>query len=285
MSISFGPGGKSISFGKRKFPDDLPEYLNKFRLNGYEIECGRGVNISQRSYEELPSIIKKFGIVLSIHAPYYISLSSVKKEIRDNSVKYIFETAKAAKRLGAQKIVVHPGSCGKISREEALSMASETLIKSRKYLDEQGLEEIIICPETMGKINQLGTLDEVLLLCGLSDRILPCIDFGHIHARAHGGLTSESDYKQIFDKIENSLGLENLNNIHIHFSKIAFSKGGEKVHMKFSDREYGPDYIPLINQIVEKRINPSIICESAGTQAEDASKMSKYYYKLIKTRL
>lgn len=275
--ITFGPGGNSESFEKRKFPEDLPEYLASMGLNGYEIECGRGVRISEKTYRLLPEIAEKNGIYVTLHTPYFISLSSEKEETRLKSVDYILESAEAAHKLGIRKLVVHSGSCAKMTREAALDLARDTLTRAQKALDERGLSEIILCPETMGKINQLGTLSEVIELCGADERFLPCVDFGHLNARTLGGIKTEEDYKAILDEIENKLGYDRLKAFHIHFSKIMYTSGGEKCHLTFEDEEYGPLYEPLMNQLAKRGLEPSVICESAGTQAEDAAVMKKYY--------
>ncbi len=279
--ITFGPGGNSESFGKRKFPEQLPEYLAFMGLNGYEIECGRGVRIAEKTYNLLPDIAKENGIYLTLHTPYFISLSSENEETRLKSVTYIEESAVAAHKLGAKKIVVHSGSCAKMPRETALELAKDTLKKAQDRLDELGLSDIIICPETMGKINQLGTLSEVMELCRVDERFLPCVDFGHLNARTLGGIKSIDDYGAILDEIENKLGYERLKNFHVHFSKIQYTAGGEKCHLTFTDSEYGPDYEPLMELFAKRGLEPSVICESAGTQAEDAAMMKKAYERYL----
>lgn len=278
--ISFGPAGNAVSWGNRKFPQDLPKYLADLGLNGYEIECGRGVRISEAAAELLPSLAAEHGIYITLHAPYFISLSSVEEEKRLNSVDYILESARAAKSVGARKVVVHAGSCSKMTRAEAVYLAKDTLKKAQAALDENGLSDIIICPETMGKVNQLGTLDEVLELCGVDERFLPTVDFGHLNARTLGGIKTREDYSKMLDSIENALGFERLSNMHVHFSKIEFTKGGEKKHLTFSDTVYGPNYEPLMDEFFKRGLSPSIICESDGTQAEDAAQMKKYYDQL-----
>lgn len=279
--ITFGPGGNSISFGKRKFPEDLPEYLKSMGLNGYELEFGRGVRISENSAEKLLKIAEENGIYLTVHAPYFISLSGVVEETRLKSVDYILQTAVVARSVGAQKIVVHSGSCSKITREQALELAKDTLVKAQQALDSEKLSDIIICPETMGKINQLGTLEEVLELCSVDERFLPTVDFGHLNARTLGGIKTREDYAQMLDLIEDKLGRERASCMHIHFSKIMYTSGGEKTHLTFADETYGPKYEPLMEEIQKRGLSPSIICESDGTQAEDAAEMKRYYESLF----
>ncbi len=275
--ITFGPGGNSESFGRRKFPEELPDYLRSFGLNGYEIECGRGVRISEKTYALLPELAQKNNIALTLHSPYFISLSSENEETRLKSVSYLLESAQAARKLGVRKIVVHSGSCAKMTRETALSLARDTLSRAQAALDENGLSEIVLCPETMGKINQLGTLSEVLELCKTDERFLPCVDFGHLNARTLGGIKTQSDYAAILDEIEDKLGFERLKKMHVHFSKIQYTAGGEKCHLTFADEEFGPRYEPLMELFAKRGLEPSVISESAGTQAEDAAAMKKSY--------
>lgn len=282
MSAKFGPAGNSDSFTKMGYKSSLhvPEYIVKMGLDAFEYQCGRGVNIGQEKATELGKIASENGIAISLHAPYYISMSSVEEEKRLNSINYILQSARAVNAMGGERIIVHTGSCGKISREQALELALDTMKKSIKALDDEGLTNIRICPETMGKVNQLGTLDEVLTLCKLDERLIPCIDFGHLNARDRGILKTYEDFEEIFDKIQDKLGNSRLKEFHSHFSKIEYSAGGEVRHLTFSDEIYGPNFEPVMELTYKKQCSPTFICESAGTQAEDAKMMKDYYWRI-----
>ncbi len=284
MLALFGPAGNSISFSAQGYKHSLqiPEYLNKFGLTAFEYQCGRGVNIGLEKAEQFGKAMKEANIKVSLHAPYYISMSSVDSEKRLNSINYILSSARAVNAMGGDRIVVHTGSCGKIPREEALSLALDTMRLAIKALDDEGLSNIRICPETMGKINQLGDLNEVLTLCELDERLLPCIDFGHLNARTLGSLKTYSDFEDVFNQIENRLGESRLREFHSHFSKIEFTNGGEKKHLTFEDTVFGPDFEPVLELTAKRNCHPTFICESDGTQAEDAAAMQKYYMELIK---
>lgn len=283
MSAKFGPAGSAESFKTMGYKSSLqiPEYLNKFGLNAFEYQCGRGVNIGEDKARQLGVIAKEKGITLSLHAPYYISMSSVEEEKRLNSVNYILASARAVNAMGGDRIVVHTGSCGKISREKALELAIDTMKISLDALKSEGLSHIHICPETMGKVNQLGTLHEVMELCKVDDSLIPCIDFGHLNARDLGVINSKEDYDAILNEIKNSLGSDRLNCFHSHFSKIEYTNGGEKRHLTFEDNVYGPDFEPLMELIYKYNLSPTFICESAGTQTEDVKQMMDYYNSLM----
>ena len=279
MSAKFGPAGTGDSFSSYGFKNslDVPAYVTQMGLDHFEYQCGRGVNIGQEKAAELGKRAAEAGITLSLHAPYYISMSSVDEEKRLNSIGYILASARAVDAMGGNRIVVHTGSCGKLSRDEALVLAKDTMRLSLNALDEAGLGHIHICPETMGKVNQLGTLYEVLELCKLDERLYPCIDFGHLNAREQGFFKTRADYESVFLAIRNELGAERLRVFHSHFSKIEYTVGGEKRHLTFEDRQYGPDFEPVMDLTLQYGCEPIFICESAGTQAEDAKTMKSYY--------
>lgn len=284
MSAKFGPAGNSESFSRMGYKSSLevPEYIEKMGLDAFEYQCGRGVNIGEEKARDLGEKAREKGIALSLHAPYYISMSSVEEAKRLNSINYILQSARAVNAMGGDRIVVHTGSCGKISREEALRLAIDTMKLAIEALDSEGLSNIRICPETMGKVNQLGTLGEVLSLCELDERLIPCIDFGHLNARDRGILKTYGDFEKIFDEIENRLGISRLREYHSHFSKIEYSAGGEVRHLTFDDTVFGPDFEPVAELTYKKQCSPVIICESAGTQAEDARQMKDFYWRLAK---
>lgn len=282
--IKFGTAGLSDSYRKRKHKNMLamPEYIAEFGLNAFEYQSGRGVRLAEETAEILREAGKENGITYSIHAPYYISMSSMEEEKRLNSLRYIRESAAAVRALGGNRVIFHSGSAGKQSREEALHKAKDTLQRMLEMLDEEEYNDIILCPETMGKMGQLGTLEEVLALCALDKRVTPCIDFGHLNARTLGSIQTKADYADILNAMEVALGDERASEFHVHFSKIEYSAGGEKRHLTFEDTVFGPDYEPFLELCYERGLTPTIICESDGTQAEDARTMMQYYEQLAK---
>ncbi len=282
MSIRFGTAGISDSFDAMGFKNslDIPAYIERFQLHAFEYQCGRGVRLGLDKAAEMARRAEKPDILFSVHAPYFISMSSMVEETRLKSIDYILQSCRLVRALGGRRVIFHSGSCGKQSREEALEKALDTMQRIVKAVDEEGFDDITLCPETMGKIGQLGTLDEVLALCGVDKRITPCIDFGHLNARTLGGIQTKQDYADILDRMQQVLQDERARNFHVHFSRIEWSKGGEKRHWTFADTQFGPEYPPLIQLLKERQLSPVIICESAGTQAEDAFSMQEYYQSL-----
>jgi len=277
MGALFGPAGGSAAFSAQyKSSLDMPKYLAAMGLTAFEYQCGRGVTIQENSAKKLGEAAREYGISLSIHAPYFISMSSEDEVKRlQGSLRYFMESAAAAKAMGASRIVFHSGSCAKMPRKQALALAKDTLLHVLAAYDEAGFSEITLCPETMGKMNQLGTLEEVIALCRLDERLIPCIDFGHVNARSQGGLQTEADIHRIIDALEAGIGVERTKKIHSHFSKIEFSAGGEVRHLTFEDTLYGPEFSPVAAACVKRGLSPIFICESAGTQDIDAAAMQQ----------
>ena len=270
---TFGPGGNSESFYAEGFKSTLqaPRWIKERGLDAYEYQAGNGLTASEETLAAIGKKAKEHGILMSIHAPYFISLSGVVEEKRLKSIDYITRSIRAAELLRADTVVIHTGSAAKISREEAMALAADTLERNLEINGDRGVRMGL---ETMGKLNQLGTLDEVLTLCKISPVYCPVVDFGHLNSRNMGNYFPDRDsYRRIFDKIANALGDEYAKTLHCHFSKIEYTSAGEKKHLTFEDNVYGPEFDGLAEAIVLEGVCPRIICESAGTMAEDALTM------------
>jgi len=255
----------------------MPAWLKNMGLSAYEYQCSKGVKISPKMAEQLGTQAHANDIFLSIHAPYYINMASIEHEKRDNSKRYILKTMQAASWMKAKRIVVHVGSCSKVSREWALDTAVKVMKEVIAEADDMGFENIIICPEVLGKINQLGSLEEILEICKVDERLIPTIDFGHLHARGMGNLNSVEDFEDVIDAIEKALGYDRIKTLHCHFSRVEFTEGGEKKHWTFDDTEYGPEFEPLAEVIFKRNMEPVIICESRNNMAEDAARLKQIY--------
>ena len=271
---TFGPGGNGELFYAEGNKGTLqaPGWVRRYGLDAFEYEAGNGLTAGEGALRAIGEKAREHGILMSFHTPYFISLSGVDPEKRLKSIDYIQKSLWAAELLGADTIVIHSGSAGKIDRREAMRLSMDTLEKVAEAVGESPCARLGI--ETMGKLNQLGTLDEVIEQCKVSHIYTPVVDFGHLNARALGGaFESVDDYRRVFDTIARELGDEHAMYLHCHFSKIEHTQAGEKRHLIFDQNEYGPQFEPLAEAIVREGVCPRIICESAGTQAEDAKYM------------
>ena len=89
---------------------------------------------------------------------------------------------------------------------------------------------------------------------------------------------SKQDYVDIINRLIDGIGIEKTRKMHIHFSKIEYSKGGEVRHLTFEDDIYGPLPEPLMEALSDADIDARVISESAGTQTRDAKIMKDLYW-------
>jgi len=283
VTVYFGPAGASDAFYAegRKSSLEMPDWLAERGLNAYEYQCGRGVNISVETAARLGKLAAQRGIKMSVHAPYYINLSSTDLEIRAKTRHHLLKSLKVARAMEATAVVFHPGSGSGGGRREILNRAKAFLKEILLEAEEEGLSGVLLAPETMGKRSLLGSLEEVIELCETGSRVVPAVDFGHLYAATGGRYVRREDFEEDFDLIERCLGKEYLQNLHIHFSPVEFTGAGEKRHRTTLEAGFGPDFTPLAELLAGRELTPTVICESNGRQAEDAVVYRDIYLKVL----
>jgi deoxyribonuclease-4 len=257
----------------------MPAWLGRRSLTAYEYQCSHGVHVGEKTARAIGQAAAANGVALSVHAPYYINLATEDSAIAPKTINHIIKSLTAASWLGAVRVVFHAGSPG-TGRDAALERAKRLFSQALEEADRLGLDASILSPETMGKKNQLGNLTEVIELCKLQAGMIPTVDFGHMHAVTCGGYLEKAEFAAVFETIGDKLGARAAERLHIHFSRIEFTKAGERRHWTFAD-PYGPPHEPLLDYIAANRLTPTIICESAGTQAIDALVMARYYQNAL----
>lgn len=280
--VRFGPSGNSDSFYAAGYKNtwQAPEWLRGMGLNAYEYSFGRGVNMSLEGAEKIAQKAREFDIAMSAHAPYFINLANGDPEKREKTFGYITDSARMAVALGGDRVVVHIGAEMKQKREDALALCREGIREAYLRLDDLGLGHVHLCPETMGKKSQIGDLQETLDFCLLDERLIPCIDFAHLHALGQGALNAPEDFARVLDEMERVIGLDRARLMHVHFSTIEYTAAGEKRHRTFAEAAYGPRFEHLAPFLRERGYEPRIICECKGTMADDARTMMDIWEKL-----
>mgnify|MGYP004679224249 FL=1 len=280
--IKFGPSGNCESFyaDGLKHSYQAAEWLSKKGLNAYEYSFGKGILLSDEMAAKIGEEMKKYGITISLHAPYFINFANPDDEMVEKSYGYVIDSLKKLRILGGTHLVVHPASCGKMERSEAVALTKKRLNILKDRIIAEGLDDMYVCLETMGKSAQIGTVDEILDFCTLFDHYMPTFDFGHINALTGGTLKTDADYEDIIVKCLKTLGEYRTKNVHIHFSKIEYSSKGEVKHLTLADTKYGPEFEPLARVIKKYNLEPTVICESKGIMAIDAMKLKDIYYSV-----
>ena len=280
--IKFGPSGNSESFlsEKHKGTEDAAKWCKDRGLDYYEYSFGRGVNMSDEKAVIIGNAFKEQGVGLSVHAPYFINFATTEEEKAENSYNYVLNSARMMRLMQGDRVIFHPASQGKATRDWAVNKTVERLKILRDKIYALGFEDMKFCPETMGKLGQIGTIEEIVEFCKIDKCYIPTVDFGHVNAREGGSLKTTFDYQSRLEYMISELGYEKMKNFHVHFSKIQYSAKGEIKHLTFDDSVYGPNFEPLAVALKNLNLEPVIICESAGTQAEDAKEMKNIYFSI-----
>jgi len=259
-----------------KSTDEMPSWLVEHGLDAYELSFTNGVRLSDETADKYGKLFEEHNIEMSVHAPYFINFANPDPLMIEKSNMYIMSCLSKMKFLKAKKLVFHPGSQMKMTRDEAFENTYNNIKNLISILDEKGYKDFLLCPETMGKHGQIGTVEEIAKICAIDDRIIPTIDFGHVNSFGLGSLKTEKDYEEVFNVLKKYLG-DRFNKIHIHFSKIKYGAKGELCHLTFDDKEFGPEFEPLAKVLKKFKVDASVICESSGMQTRDALLMKNIF--------
>lgn len=280
--IKFGPSGNSQSFYAAGYEhtEEAAAYVKEMGLDCFEYSFGRGVRMGEEKARSICAAFAKENVEISVHAPYFINFANPDDEMAAKSYGYVLDSARMVKAMGGRRVVFHPAAQGKDAREIAVSRAEDRLKILRDYIYLNELQDCMFCPETMGKLAQVGTVEEIARFCLVDEIFTPCVDFGHVNAREQGSLKTEEDYRRLLEYLVEKLGYERMKHFHVHFSKIMYGAKGEIKHLTFADEVYGPEFLPLARVLKEMKLEPYIVSESDGTQAEDALAMKRMYEAL-----
>lgn len=277
----FGVAGFPVNFfssSYRKQRDQIFIWLREQNLDWLELQCTYGVRMPQEQAIEYKRLATQFGIELSIHGPYFISLASQGIEIQKRSVQRIQQSFQLAEWVHSKRVIFHPGA-GYPPDNRIVGVKQIIRLLNEIKPDLPLNTGICLYPEIGGRIVQLGSLDEIIQLCESVDYARPCLDLAHLHARTNGSLINTEAIIKVFDRVESCLGRSTLEECHIHMYPVAYNHNGEEGHRAFDDPSgyFYPRADHFIAAIRHKRISPVVICEAKNTQEIGAILMKQLY--------
>ena len=264
-SPRFGPAGIPPSFkvfGARLL--NIPRFLREENLDAFEYQAvrwGQKPQMKQEDAESLGAEARKNNVLLSLHGSYYVNLSG-KNEVVEASKKRIVACATAANWMGAYVVVFHMGFYGRLEKSYAFRICVDALKDIVAEISSLGIRNVKLGPETMGKVSQVGSLDEILTICEEVEQTQLVIDWSHLHARHQGRFRKVDDFRAVVEEVERRLGTETARAMHCHFSKIEYTDKGERRHHVLDDARYGPDFEMLAEVIAEFKMHSIMICET-----------------------
>jgi len=245
----------------------------KLGLGCMELEFVRGVRMGLETAREVKRCAEQEGVVLTAHGPYYINLNSEDKTKIQDSVRRILETARVCHACGGWSIVFHAAYYLKLEKPAAYSVVKKNMQEIMTTLNAEK-NTVWIRPETTGKESQFGTLQELLQLSQELERVMPCIDFSHLHARINGKFNTYREFRDVLYAVEKSLGKAGLHNMHCHISGINYGEKGEKNHLNLKDSDM--NVTDLLRALKEFGAKGVVISESPNIEG-DALYMQKVY--------
>lgn len=273
--LLFGTAGIPLSTPKKTSVAGIAR-VRELGLDAMELEFVRGVRMTTESALEVRRAAEEHGVVLTVHAPYYINLNSDEEEKVRESIERILQSARIGFTAGAFSVVFHPGYYGKKAPSRAYIRIRDAVKTIVKTLRDEGID-IWLRPETMGGLAEFGDLEEVVSLSEEIEGVLPAIDFAHIHARSIGGYNRYEEIVGVLEMLEKRLGRDVLRTMHIHMSGIEYSRRGEVRHLNLRDSDL--NYREILRALKDFRVSGVVISESPNIE-EDAILMKTTYESL-----
>jgi len=278
----FGPAGVPPLFRilRARMPD-VPRLLREENLDAFEYQAvrwGQKPQMKREDAKRLGAEARKNDVLLSVHGSYYVNLCG-KKEVAESSKKRLIACATAANWMGAYVVVFHTGFYGRLEKSYAFKTCVKALRDVVASMNSLGIRNVKLGPETMGKVYQVGSLDEILTICEEVEQTQLVIDWSHMHARRQGRFRKVVDFRAVAEEVERRLGTDAARTMHCHFSKIEYTDKGEKRHHVLDEPRYGPDFELLAEVMAEFKMRSVIICETPLLDV-DAIKMRDIYKKI-----
>jgi len=273
--LLFGTAGIPFST-KNSSTENGIKRLKELSLECMELEFVHSVNISKEKAPKIKSTAEKHGVELTVHAPYYINLNALERPKFHASVNRILSAARIGFFCGAKSVTFHAGFYMKQEPKKVFEKIKTGIKEIEKKLFDESID-IWLRPETTGKATQWGSLKEIVFLSEEFERVLPCVDFSHLHARSAGKNNSLEEFAENLSLIEKKLGRKALNEMHIHLSGINYSEKGERNHLILKESDM--NYKALLHALKDFKVRGWLICESPNIE-EDALLLKKEFEKI-----
>lgn len=270
--LDFLTPGIPMAAGKGGYPRAI-EVLKEMNLDGMEVEFVHGVRMNEETRKYLKETTAVQGLTLTAHGPFYINLNSKEEEKIEASIQRIVETAQAAVDFGGYSITYHAAFYMGKDKEEVYQQVKRQTQKIIEILEENNID-IWIRPETTGKATQWGDYEEIIRLSKEFDKVLPCVDFSHVHARYGGTYNTYDEFCKILDRIATELGTIAIENFHAHLAGIAYTAKGERNHLIFEESDM--NYKDLLKAMKSFGVKGTLVCESPNIEVD--TKLLKDYY-------
>ena len=260
--LRFGPA----RIPSRESPEEAVAILQERGYSACEIDFEGKFWMDYPWAERLGELARDAGIVLSVHAPIAGFVGHAERGKKLNmAIGMLDHSAGIAVAAGAELVVFHPGFLLERERQKALDDVVEQAGELRERLEKKG-RGVPFGVEVMGRVNELGTIDDVLAIASRLDWVRPVLDFAHMHATSDGAFTQVEAFAEVLGRADALLEPEAP--FHIHFSDIAYANRNETKHLSYGEGTLRAE--PLGEALARFERRATVISESPNEESHQA---------------
>ena len=278
MGLVFGTGGFPLSTTEPHKTGAIRK-IRQLGLGTLELEWVQGTppmsNVKSLT-DALDEANKEPKVVLSAHGSYYVNLAG-EKDVIEKSRERIYKACWCLGKAGGRNVVFHPAFYQKLTPDETHKLVVESMEIILAQMEAEKITGVLLRPETTGKPTQYGSLEEILRLSKELPNTRPTIDFAHLHARSGGKFNTLDEFRKILDTVQQYLGDEGLQDLHVHMSGIEYTAKGERKHLPLEESDM--NWRDLMKAFKAYNCSGTIICESPILE-QDALRMQEFYRSL-----
>jgi len=237
-------------FGPAELPDKRGykvsfEKLHSLKYRAMQISLANESSFDDDKAEEVAELNEKYHVKLSVHAPYSCFITHDKPEMRQRALSGLVACARMVKTMGGEYVVFHPGLLQGRPRDKVMKAVEDNLLRLEDMMADEEIEGITFHVENVSRFNEFGQLDDILEISKISDLVLPCIDWAHVHCCSMGGLKKQPDFDAIIQKAVDAIGMDNVARSSFHYADTEHRDGIERQHLEYGEGD------PLLKYIVK----------------------------------
>jgi deoxyribonuclease-4 len=273
--LLFGTAGVPLSTAKKNNPVEGVKQIHSLGLDCMQLEFAHGVRMKEEVSSELRRVSYELNVPLTSHGPYYINLNAREQDKIDSSIERIIQTAKISDLCGAESMTFHAAFYMKDSPFDVFELVEKSMNVIEDRLSRLDIE-IELRPELTGKTSQFGSLDELISLSHNINSCKPCIDFSHLYART-GEYNDYDGFKLVLERIQQEIGPNALDQMHIHMSGISSNSKGDLKHLNLENSKF--NWKECLRALKDSNAKGYVICNSPNLE-EDAKMMKDFYHAI-----
>jgi len=251
----------------RESPEEAIELLLEREYAACEIDFESGFWMDYPFAERLGELAREHDVALSVHAPLFGFMGHLEASGRKftSAVGALDRSAGIAAASGAELVVFHPGFLLGRAREDAIDAVVQQLGTLRARLEDKD-RAVSFGVEVMGRVRDLGSLDDVVEISRRLGWVRPVLDFAHMHATSDGAFLEVDPFAAALAAVDEVLppGAP----FHVHFSDIAFANRNETKHLPYGDGTLRAE--PLSDALSGFERPSTVISESPDERSSQA---------------